>query len=169
MKKKIILIGCITFIVIIMIILSIYHFYIKPHSWGEEGQLQLILTSDRSDMNINESINITYTIKNIGNSNLRILYPIGPQIQIFNSTNSSVNWIGPIMDPPSSPTNSNLHVLKKGETKSFNYIISSGHWDLKSNETYRIKASYYSGVQDQISLPYWKGKVYSNELFFNVN
>ena len=136
--------------------------------WGDDGELQLNLFSDEDEMELYGSINVTYELSNIGDSDLRILYPIGPNIHIFDSNNNSVQWMGEVMPTPPSPKNGDLKVLRKGESKSFNYIINTEYWDLHHNESYRIFGEYISGEQDQITLPYWKGELKSNEIYINL-
>ena len=96
----------------------------EDDDWGEEGELKLTITIERTEMSLNETIGLEYNITNIGDTDLRVLYPIGPQIEIFDSFNNSVQWVGAVIPTPPSPTNDDLEILEKGESKNFNYIIS---------------------------------------------
>jgi len=132
--------------------------------WGENGDLSITLTIEKEMMTIDETNNLTETIKNIGGSKLRIVIPFMSKIKMFDSNNMSVNWTGPEDDPPASPTNKNLEVLESGEMIEYIRQINLRNWDLKRNNTYRIVSHYFVGDYQDITLPYWKGELRSNEI-----
>ena len=157
----------------IIIFLLIFYFVIYPYtwgdkSWGEDGELSITLSTNENTMDINDSLNITQTMKNNGSSKIRVITPFMSQIKLYDSNNSLVEWVGPWVDPPGPPTNDNLKVLKPGESFSFIHIITTELWDLIQNETYRCIVHYYMGKQSMVTLPYWKGEIWSNGVYFNV-
>jgi len=158
MKKRYLLIPSI----IIIMIISTYFFIIKPFTWGDKSDLILTLSCNQNEMNINDSVEITYKLTNIGNNNLRILYPIGQRINLIDQNNNSIAWIGPDYPTPPDPTNKDLHKLKEGKNYSIIYTISFEHWKIQSNSTISIEGIYISGDQSKLWLPFWKGELYSN-------
>jgi hypothetical protein len=165
MKWKII-IGIASLAVILILILT-YFIYFEPRSWGEEGDLSLEIILDNDEIDINGTINLDYILTNTGKTDLRIIYPFYAYIQIFNSNNISIDMYE-VYEPPAPPKNDDLHVLKAGKSKHFQDEINEYSWNIESNETYRVIGSYTEVKHDDITLPYWKGSIQSNELYFKV-
>ena len=138
------------------------------NSWGEEGELTIPLSIDKTSMEINSSINITEKIRNNGSSKIRVVIPLSSQLKLYDSNNNSVNWIGPNEKPPEPPTNDDLKILKPEENLSYIHIITNDLWELKQNETFRCIVHYYMSEQSGVTLPFWKGEIWSNEVFFKV-
>ena len=164
MKKKTKII--ISVVIIVILVITSYIFIIEPMTWGE-GDLSISIELDKEEYEINDTIHIKFTYKNVGNTNLRILHWVGPGITIYNSNQSIVRCLLP-EKKSASPTNDDLIVIRVGESKTYDYRIDKYSWDLKENDTYKIVANYKRVEYETISLPYWKGEITSNEEYFEI-
>jgi hypothetical protein len=62
--------------------------------WGGDGELQLNIFVNKNEMELNESINLTYELINIGNTDLRILLSTAIQFSpLMSNENSPVVFI----------------------------------------------------------------------------
>ncbi len=165
-RKKKISILIATFIVIILI-LSTYFYYFEPRTWGDKGELSILISADKTKIEINQTINLTLTYANTGDKDLRILPMFGEKILILNSSNGSVKYVGPLRTRPSY-TNKNLITLKAHKSKSYILDISKYDWDIKQNETYRVIAHYRIHDKEDITLPFWTQELWSNEVYFQI-
>lgn len=166
--KRLFLISGITIIIIILLASLSYFLYFEPRSWGDEGELSIVLTIDKKVMGLDGQLNITEKITNSGSTKLRIIRPFMSLVRLYNSNNTTVEWVGRVADPPAPPTNDNLEILKPGENINLIHIVANWKWALEGNQTYRAISQYISSDHDDITLPYWKGEIWSNEVYFHV-
>ncbi|MBI5000268.1 MAG: hypothetical protein HZB92_01895 [Euryarchaeota archaeon] len=153
----------------------------QPYTWGSEGTLSLSIQSDKAT-NINdgslrilidEELNITIKISNIGLTNVRILEPINYEhlLEIYTINGSRVNWIGPTYAPPPNyPSDRYLTILNVNEYISYKSQFSRWDWAILNNQSYKVIGNYSISKNggNGITLPYWTGRVISNELVIKV-
>lgn len=173
-RKGAVIAGTIIAIVVVVILLIYFLFipYYLEQSWGAEGELELTLTADSTTMDMDGTLNLSYTLRNVGDTDLRILHPsmsicFAP-IGVYNSTGRSIE---DVMCPDCMPPvmkDEDLHLLKAGEMVSFRYVISNGSFLLVRGETFHAHARYYEGHHERITLPYWKGELESENVYFTV-
>ena len=139
--------------------------------WGEKGELVLEISLDPDIINQNQSTSLTFTIMNNGTTNLRVLLPwwfVPPNLLIVKDDNGSVMNCLVDYEPPPTPKNEDLTVLKPGEEKSIEFDISSNLYDFKKNNTYILQGKYSIKEKKSITKPYWKGTIYSDEIYLKV-
>ena len=135
--------------------------------WGEEGDLEITISANKNAIKINESLIVTITYQNKGSTDLRILHIGGINAVLFDSNNSSVKFIGPI-DDRALYNNDDLDIVRSRSTKSYSCPINNYNWDLKINETYKVLFYYKIYSEEEITLPFWKEELWSNEIYFKV-
>ena len=169
-KKFAIMIGSLVAVLIVVLLITLIAYpYIQARSWGAKGQLSLTLTSDKTTMGINESINVTYTLTNTGSTDLRVIEPNGGYMfRVYYLNDTSVEWVGPSYAPPADPTDGSLITLKPNRSISLTDRISTWGWDLKQNSSYKAVGTYSSINGGLLTLPHWQGELRSNELLFQV-
>jgi hypothetical protein len=160
----------------VMVTLVVGYFMIVPYmearSWGEDGDLELTISSQETSVDINDSISVTYTLTNVGDTPLRVVVDFsmwGPPMSLYDSNGDHVDYIGPMYsiekDYYSGPPD---HiVLKPGKSKSYSNSFSRDSWDIQEGQTYRV-VGHYSAYENEISLPNWHGDLESNEIFISV-
>lgn len=174
-RKGAIIAGAIVTVVVVVILLV--QFVLIPmysgQSWGAEGDLTLSLTADRASMDLDGSLNLTYTLRNVGDTDVRLIYPTFHRcfsnVGIFNRTGQHV--YGPPCPDHMPPLmkDDDLHVLRSGEMVSFKVVITNDSYHMEKGETYHAFARYYSGDHERITLPYWKGELGSEKVYFDVD
>jgi hypothetical protein len=147
--------------------------YYSVHSWGANGKLTLRIANGTVNMSLNDTPTIEYVLANVGDTDLRVFwaYPGLKGQMYYLANNSSVRWVGPIAKPPPDTyyNNDRLIVLKAHESRSETTTISKRSWDITANETYRFLLHYEcTASYPRITLPYWKGELWSNELIVTV-
>jgi hypothetical protein len=159
-KRTPIIIGAIFAISILLV--CIYPF---TYGNGNNESLSLNLTIDKTTIVVNESLNASIIIKNIGKTKIRLLDPIYTlSIDLMNINGTRPNYIG-IEIKLMRPTIFHLKTLKPNEELIIIYGISS-NWELEENISYNI----YALLQDDINLilPHWQGKIESDLVSFQV-
>jgi hypothetical protein len=167
MKKKVL--AAIVIVVVLALVIPISYMFYTVYSWGADGELTLTISLDKTSMDIDGSINVTYTLKNTGDTDLRVLWglTIYP-IEVYDSNGSRARWTGPVYERGPPPTNEDLIVLSSGSSKSRNLRISENYLELHQNDTYRVVGYFYGGSESSITLPHWTGRIQSNEVFFDI-
>jgi len=150
-----------------------YH-YITVYSWGADGRLSLELEGDAINMSVNDTSTTRYILSNTGDTDLRVLWTepcLG--VRLFHSgNNTSVRWLGPAVKPvPDSYfTNDKLAVVNAHSSISGMAQVSKELWDIRQNETYKLVVYLWcKSTYPDITVPYWKGTLKSNEIRINVN
>ena len=169
-KKGAIIVGVLVAVVIVVVLVAaIAYPYFYARSWGAKGKLTLTLVLDKTTMDLNGSINVQYKLTNTGTTDLRVVNPnYGSWVTVLYMNGTHVEWVGPSYAPPTRPTDDSLVTLKPGQSITHTSAISTHDWALEHNTTYKTVSSYYSGDEEKITLPYWKGTLTSNEIVFNV-
>ena len=171
----------VSIITAIIIFLLIFYFIIYPYtlgdkSWGEDGELSLEISIDKTELTLNNSLNVTFTLQNIGDSDLRVISHFLFSIRIYDLTNNTVNYTGEIGIFPILK-NDDLEILHSKKSLTSGYRIKYNYdpreneyydWEFDINKAYRVIGHYNSGDHNEITLPYWKGELRSNELYFTV-
>jgi hypothetical protein len=129
-----------------------------------------MITSDTTNMTLTGKIIVTYKLTNVGTTKLRVLEPQSFfLVHVVNLNNTSVEYRGPAPAPPAHPTDKSLFVLAPGRSRSEKCEVRGRDWAVELNRTYKIVSGYYAQpVESTIDLPYWSGKVMSNEIPFTV-
>jgi hypothetical protein len=168
MKKK--YFWALVIIISLLLVCAMLIPIIQERSWGDKGKLALTITSDRTNMTLKGMIIVTYTLKNVGSTKLRVLEPQSFfLVHVVNLNNTSVEYRGPVPAPPAHPTDKSLFVLDPGRSRSETCEVRGHDWAIELNRTYKIVAGYYSkDVESTITLPYWMGELRSNEIPFTV-
>ena len=160
----------------VVVTLLVGYFLIVPYmaerSWGAEGELDLTISSDQTTIDINDSITVTYTLTNIGDTPLRVIADFsfwGPPMSLYDANGDQVDYIGPMYAPEKDFDRGppDHIVLKAGKSKSYSNTFSQDNWDIQEGQTYKV-VGHYSAYENEISLPNWHGELESNEISFNV-
>jgi hypothetical protein len=137
-------------------------------SWGDKGELSLDLSLDRTSMGLNGSINAGLFLTNVGDTDVRVVDKYHILLEITDVHNASVVEEG---DSPiySSYQDSDLTVISAGEDiiKTIE-IRNNWHYNLSKPGTYHVKGVFFTEDYTSITLPYWKGKIYSSQVEFEV-
>jgi len=154
--------------------------YLHPeYGWGKEGKLKLDLALERTEITINESLNYTVTLTNIGTETVRLYIGyFGAYASIQDENNQTPRYFGPMMAPPLRPDdpmfNSMMKVIEPGhnitERGSFaNHTAGGGQHDLRPGKTYHVIAGY-SCTEDRPypALPHWLGELRSEAKYFTI-
>ena len=157
-------------IMLLVVSISTYFIYFEPRSWGDDGDLVISISTDKTEINITDTINVTFTFHNDGDSDLRIVPPMyhTKYIQIYDSNNTLVKYIGPLVARPLL-NNDDLETLKSNDVKSYSWSISNSIFDIRSNETYRMVGHYPKQSKEDITLPFWTQELFSREIIIQVN
>ncbi len=171
LKEKIPII--ISLFLVLIMVLSFYFYYYEPRTWGDDGELTLSLTADRTSMNITGSINFTLTFHNTGDTDLRILPPtvwsrMQYHVQLYDSNGTRVEDHCDHMDRPLMD-NSDLITLRSGAHRSYVWEVNQDKYDLKINETYSVLGQYHVKDEEDITLPFWQDEIVTNEIHFQVD
>lgn len=145
------------------------------------GNLSLYVSVSPKILTPNESFTITIRLRNIGNTNVRIISPtrwISSYIEIYSENGSQIKYAGP---RPSllPPTDENLRILHPGEEIVNNYYFS---WSIKPVQggvkdwyfpwegRYKVVVVYTPNIEySKITLPYWKKRALKDEDWFEIN
>lgn len=161
-KSKIIIIFVVILSILLISILGIYFIFF---SWGDEGKVILQHTSNKVIATLNESITVTITIENIGNTDVRILNVKSYFNSILTDINGTYIWTNTDEEFDRGPlTNGDLTTVKSGVSisRQFEFEINPNRFD--RNTTYYLHAEYLGDPSDDgnIFLPFWKGTLQSN-------
>lgn len=172
MKNTGIVTGICVFLILIIILSGCIFISKKSESdndqkWGEEGDLSLTISLDKTSMRLDEEISVNVTLRNIGTTKLRVIDFMMLTLHLKDSNNTKPSWVGPIKDMD-MPDNDDLITLSPGELFFKTRSINTHYWDLKPNKTYTVSAHYYISDYEDITVPYWKGDLWSNEEIFEV-
>ena len=175
-------------LVVVMLVLTgslVYYWriYKEPlppeYLWGREGTLALDLFLERTEISVDESLNCTVIITNIGTERVRLYIGYsGAWTSILDDTNQTPEYLGPKMAPPARPNdvqfNSMMKVLEPGRniTESGHYgnhTAGAGYHDLRPGTAYHVIAGYScSEDRPYPALPHWLGELRSEAKYFTV-
>ncbi len=147
--------------------------------WGMEGTLALGLSLERTEISVDEPLNYTVTITNIGTERVRLYIGYyGAWTSLLDDANQTPEYFGPNMAPPARPNdvrfNSMMQVLEPGRNiteggRYANHTAGGGYHDLRPGKTYHIIAGYScSEDRPYPALPHWLGEVRSEAKYFTV-
>ena len=167
----------IVIIIVIAIIASILIAYqYSPYSWGDKGTLEISISLDETNITINNTINTTVVIRNIGDTKVRILPTT--RIDVFYESNGTlVERIDLMSGYYIPPDNSKLIILEPDQNYTFTNFISppndlvSHYWNLNDNTTYFAQVRFLTfsdSHYEDITLPYWTGEIESNTVDFHI-
>jgi len=159
----------------VIVTLLVGYFMIVPYmadrSWGADGELDLTISSEQTSMDVNETMTVTYTLTNTGDTDLRVIADFGmfgPGMSLYDSNGDNVDYQGPMYAPEKDFGGPPDHIiLKAGKSRSYTRTFNQGSWDLHEGETYKV-VGHYSAYENEISLPNWHGELESNEIFFDI-
>jgi len=159
-----------------LLLISAYILW-QPYTWGDNSALSITIKGDKPAlihdgiirMHENDTLNLIINLTNTGDHDLRIL-TWGINICVFYLNDTVVDWIGPVYAPPPPPKNSDLYVLKAGDSiiKTGGISVSFQCWDLKINQTYKVVGLFNAPKEDSITLPYWTGAIKSDDIIFMI-
>lgn len=158
-------------LIIITLIVSFCGCFEEGNDWGEDGDLLLKISITPDTIEQNQSTVVILTIINNGSTKLRVLYPwwfVPSNLLIVKDENGSSLECLVDYEPPPAPKNEDLTVLEPGEEKSKEFDISSNFYDFKKNNTYILQGKYSIKEKKSITKPYWKGTIYSDEVYLKV-
>ena len=171
----------IVIIIVIAIIASILIAYqYSPYSWGDKGTLEISISLDKTNITINNTINATVTIENIGDTKIRILstYDGGSRMDVYYKSNGTLLERNDVFSRYFiPPDNSRLIIIEPGQNYTFTNLISppdddvSYIWMLSENTTYFAQARFLKfsdSYYEDITLPHWTGELESNTVDFHV-
>ena len=146
--------------------------YMEARSWGADGELELTISSEQTAIDINDSISVTYTLTNVGDTPLRVVADFrywGPPMSLYDSNGEHVDYIGPMyaMEKDYDRGPPDHIVLKPGKSRSYSNKFSQDNYDIQEGQTYKV-VGHYSAYENELSLPNWHGDLESNEIFFDV-
>jgi hypothetical protein len=169
MKKKLIIIIT---IILAIIILSSIVIYAALFSWGEEGDLILTISIDKKEFQINDTVLITVSLDNIGDTKMRVLNIDSYFKPIITDKNGTIIWMFTIEEFDRGPlNNADLRILNSGSSISKDYYIDIHPDFFDEGSNYNLYAEYFADLSDdgRIFLPYWKGSLESNVINFTVS
>ncbi len=149
------------------------------YRWGRDGTLKLDLALERTEITVNDSLNYTMTIKNIGKEKVRLYFGyFGAWSRLLDETGHIATYKGPPMAPPPTPDdarfNSMMKVIEPGRSitqdgKFGNYSTGSGLHDIRPGKAYHVTAGY-SCHEDRPYpvLPHWMGDLEAGPKYFTV-
>ena len=159
-KRTVIIIGSILTIFILLV--CIYPF---TYGKGKNESLSINVTVDKTLIIVNETLNATVIIQNIGETKIRLLdqiYTLSIDIKSLNGTRP--NYIGVELELM-RPTLLHLKTLKPNEKLIVTYDITA-NWKLEKNISYNIYALLHD--DSFLLLPHWQGKIESDPVLFEV-
>ncbi len=161
----------ITWIIIGIIASLIAGVVIYPYTYGGEGKLEISVILEKSEMSINETINATVVVKNVDDRPIRVMRLFRSTWMFLKYSNgSTVEYTGKrlLMSPP---TNSELMMLKPGDSISRNQIISRLNWDLKNNSIHLVyvQLQWSEKISFLLNFPHWHGSIVSDEVELKVS
>lgn len=161
-------------IVIIIILLAVvsylYQVNRELHSWGEEGLLSVEIELDKNVTMKFEGAIVNYKLTNIGDTKLRVLlkWKSLTDLLIIRDENGTYMYCQVVWEPPPDPKNSDLEILEPGESTGRTLKISEQYYDFNSNSTYSVWGKYMMHDVEYLTLPYWKGEIYTEEKFLHI-
>jgi len=149
------------------------------YRWGREGTLKLDLALERTEISVNESLNYTVTITNVGKERVRLYMGYsGAWTSLLDDTNQTPRYFGPMMAPPPRPDderfNSMMKVLEPGKNitqsgRYANHTAGGGYHDIQPGRTYHVIAGYScSDERSYPALPHWQGELSSGAKYFTI-
>jgi len=152
-------------------LIFVEHWGDPNYNWGDKGKLTLTLTAERTTMNLNGTLNLTATVKNVGLTNVRLWLFDSLELNLKDSNGTEIIYRGPSPQIPEDASDRDLTDFKAGGTLTFRPIITKDIFSLKANETYTVYAHFCSGgrgMESHFMLPYWDGGLDSNTIVFKV-
>lgn len=149
------------FILIIIILASIL---IYPFTYGDDGKLAVSVVLDKNRISFNERINATITIKNTGDTKIRLLDTIYTlHLYVEDSNGSKVN-VGDVVDLK-IPSVFDLITIDPGDQITVTKGIGINWYIATTNITYYIYAILSDLYSNDLYLwlPHWTGEIISNK------
>jgi len=144
------------------------------HDPSEETLLTLTINLDKKVYNLNEPIEIKVDgiIENISQAeliiNTRFSFP-GPELnlKLISDTGKALRWLPPV--PPRPLTKHYFKNLGPGEKTDITLIIrGSDLFDKLDVGTYVAQAKYFNSSGDEFGFDAWQGRIYSNNVSFEM-
>jgi len=174
-KRRVIL----TLAVVLSILLgcSLYYWYNRSWgedgegSWGEDGELSLELSLDPTTMAQNQTCLATLTLENTGDEKLRVLFPwyfTPSDLLVIRDENGTEIWCKMQYEPPPDARDTDLTTIRPGDHLQTTVELVASYWELESKHNYTVQGRYHSWDESTVSLPFWRGTIYSDPVNLTI-